>query len=165
MSCKAPGCDAFIFDKSFCRRHYMKVYGAGKKIPATGKGSSLYSRWLNMRRRCRSAGAKDAEYYYGKGIKVCDEWNKFENFRTWALDNGYREELTIDRVDSDKDYCPDNCQWITQGENTRRSHLDTGRRYWYNGSALTVREIAELEGWDYTNAHRSIKRHGLVAVK
>ena len=60
--------------------------------------------------------------YGGRGIKVCDEWeNDFQAFYNWAMSNGYRDDLTIDRIDNDGDYEPSNCQWITQAENTSKA--------------------------------------------
>lgn len=85
----------------------------------------LYSKWKGMRRRCNNPKAPKYKWYGGKGVKVCPEWDKpfggFEAFRDWALSNGYNDDLTIDRIDSNKDYCPENCRWIAQSENTRRA--------------------------------------------
>jgi hypothetical protein len=61
------------------------------------------------------------DYYYGKGIRVCQEWQNFDTFREWALASGYGKNLSIDRVDSNKGYCPENCEWVTLAENTRRA--------------------------------------------
>lgn len=86
-----------------------------------GKGTRLYTTWKNMRNRCSNSNRPDFKWYGGKGIKVCDEWNDFTIFRDWALNNGYTDELTIDRIDSNKNYEPDNCQWITQAKNSSKS--------------------------------------------
>lgn len=78
-----------------------------------------------MRRRCNNQNSKKYKWYGGKGIKVCEEWDHgyggFENFYQWAIENGYNDELTIDRIDSDKDYEPSNCRWITLKENIHRA--------------------------------------------
>lgn len=74
--------------------------------------------------RCynKKAAGKHWKYYGGKGIEVCKEWQEFpEKFQEWALTHGYQDNLTIDRIDSNKDYCPENCQWITLAENVRRA--------------------------------------------
>lgn len=74
-----------------------------------------------MRRRCNNPNYHKYKYYGGIGIRVCEEWNStpdgFENFYLWVISNGYEENLTIDRIDSSKDYCPENCRWITLKEN------------------------------------------------
>lgn len=81
----------------------------------------VYKAWRAMRKRCQAKNAPYSRYYYYKGITVCDEWNNltdgFRNFYEWAMDNGYQEGLSIDRIDSNKNYCPENCRWITVNEN------------------------------------------------
>ena len=78
----------------------------------------LYVAWRNMRIRCYNPKDKRYERYGGRGITVCDEWrNSFEAFRDWALSNGYSDELTIDRIDTNGSYNPSNCRFITRAEN------------------------------------------------
>lgn len=82
----------------------------------------IYKRWCCMKRRviCDSK----AKYYKDKGIKVCDEWLDYENFYNWAINNGFDENLELDRIDASGNYCPENCQWITHRENTLKiEHL------------------------------------------
>lgn len=79
--------------------------------------------WHNMKQRCYNKNAKGYQWYGGKGVKICEEWmQSFKAFQDWAVANGYADNLTIDRIDSDKDYCPENCRWITHSENAARSH-------------------------------------------
>jgi hypothetical protein len=74
----------------------------------------LYRIWAAMKDRCSN---KNALTNYTKlGITVCDDWLKFENFKSWAEKNGYNKRLTLDRIDSSKDYCPENCRWATMQE-------------------------------------------------
>lgn len=80
----------------------------------------LYGIWLGMRNRCRNPKINGYKYWGGKGIKVCEQWQVYEPFRDWALANGYAANLTIDRVKSDLNYEPDNCEWVTAEENSRR---------------------------------------------
>lgn len=80
-----------------------------------------------MKQRCNNPNLPSAPWYYDKGIKVCDEWIIYSNFEKWALSNGYSDNLTIDRINSDGNYEPNNCQWITRADNARKSHIERKR--------------------------------------
>ena len=85
-----------------------------------GKMSRLYGIWDSMKQRCLNLKCRAYKYYGGKGIEVCDEWkNSYLTFKAWALANGYQQNLTIDRINSDGNYCPENCRWLTLSENAR----------------------------------------------
>lgn len=120
--------------------------------------------WRKIKNRCNNPNNDRWSDYGGRGIKVCEEWeNSFETFRDWALANGYREDLTIDRKDVNGNYCPENCRWITNQEqqhNRRNNHYIT-----YNGETHTITEWARiynlsenglvhriLRGWDIERA-------------
>ena len=83
--------------------------------------SRLYNVWNHMKQRCYNPAVPTFGYYGGRGITVCPEWHRFEPFRDWALANGYAEGLTLDRINNDGNYCPENCRFITQAEQTRNT--------------------------------------------
>ena len=75
-----------------------------------------------MRQRCNNPNHTAARWYHDRGITVCDEWqNDFETFAQWALSHGYEDGLTIDRIDPDGDYTPENCHWITKRDNIAKA--------------------------------------------
>ena len=105
----------------------------------------LYSIWHNMKTRCYTPGSSKYKYYGGRGITVCDEWrNNFPAFYKWAIENGYREDLTIDRKNVNGNYDPSNCQWVDrvhQNNNTRKNHYIV-----FNGETRTAAEWARKYG-------------------
>jgi len=83
----------------------------------------LYRIWIHVKSRCSNSNEKCYKNYGGKGIKVYEQWKEnYIIFKIWALANGYKDHLTIDRIDSDKDYCPTNCKWVTKAINSRRTN-------------------------------------------
>lgn len=87
-------------------------------------GTKLHMIWTTMRQRCNNPKNKDFKNYGRRGIKICSDWDSFSLFETWALRHGYTEGLSIERVNVNGNYCPENCTWIPlseQGKNTRRT--------------------------------------------
>ena len=90
--------------------------------------TKLHHIWIVMRERCRNSMCKSFPRYGGRGIRVCDEWDReFMAFDSWALANGYREGLTVDRINNDGNYEPANCQLLTRAEHARKTHRDRKR--------------------------------------
>lgn len=90
-----------------------------------GKQPRLSNILRCMRSRCYNPNNTHFDWYGGRGIKICDEWrHNFKNFVEWAMKNGYQDGLTIDRIDPDGDYCPDNCRWISRSENSKKVFYD-----------------------------------------
>ncbi len=116
------------------------------------KQTRLYNTWLHIKDRCLNSSNKDFEHYGGRGIKVCREWaDNFETFYKWAINNGYNDKLTIDRINVNGDYCPENCRWVTQKKqcNNKRSNVFLE----YNGETHTLKEWSEITGICYQTIH------------
>jgi hypothetical protein len=112
------------------------------------KAPRLYSIWRNMKQRCFNPKASKYEIYGGRGITVCKEWLEYLNFHNWAIQNGYSDELSIDRIDSDGNYEPSNCRWVSyseQNSNKRDNHLVT-----YNGVTKTMKDWSIDLGMKYS---------------
>jgi len=85
----------------------------------------LFKIWVGIRKRCR--GKTNRSQYY-KGVKICSEWGAFVNFKKWALSSGYKNSLQIDRINSALGYYPENCQWITHSEHSKKTCLKRWRQ-------------------------------------
>ena len=86
--------------------------------------TKLYNTWRGILKRtgCKKGAKKrDKINYIDRGIDICDKWHDFENFRNWSLNNGYKENLEIDRIDNNKGYSPENCRWVTHNKNMRNT--------------------------------------------
>ncbi|UUV46336.1 hypothetical protein [Bacillus phage vB_BanS-Thrax2] len=82
----------------------------------------LYNSWCRMRYRCYNVNHEKYKWYGGAGIKVCSDWHDYLSFKEWALNNGYDNDLTIDRIDVTGNYEPLNCQWLTAQENIEKEY-------------------------------------------
>ncbi len=102
----------------------------------------LYNTWKNMKKRCNYPNASEYENYGGRGIHVCDDWsNNFQSFYDWSINNGWFRESTIDRIDTNENYCPENCRWSTievQMNNMTKNHYID-----YNGNTYTLSTLAK----------------------
>ena len=129
-----------------------------------GYYTRMYTIWGNMKSRCNNPRAVNYAAYGGRGVRVCEEWkNSFENFQIWALSSGYEETLTLDRIDVNGDYCPENCRWITHKE--QQSNKRNNRMLTYNGETHTAAEWARKLNMDYLLLHNRITRLGWSAEK
>ena len=110
--------------------------------------SRLYRIWVSMKTRCFYKNADSYKNYGGRGITICKEWqNSFDSFRLWATSNGYSDKLTLDRIDVDGNYCPQNCRWVSmsvQELNKRISQRNTSGKTGVSFSKKDNRWIAYI---------------------
>lgn len=104
----------------------------------------LYAVWQTMKQRCYNHNCRVYEWYGGKGIGVCDEWQDVKSFCEWAVNNGYEEGLTLDRKDIAKNYEPGNCRWITMSE--QQSNKSSNHNIECNGEIHTLTKWGEILG-------------------
>ena len=111
-----------------------------------GEGKTrLYRIWASMKQRCNNPHDHAYQEYGGRGITVCREWeDDYLEFKRWALANGYADDLSIDRIDNDKGYSPQNCRWATREEQQRNRR--NNRYVLYNGESMLLAELAEQYG-------------------
>lgn len=139
-----------------------------ERVTTHGKyGTRLHKTWQKMKERCNNANSKDYHNYGGRGITYHKEWEEFQPFYDWATENGYSDELTIDRIDVNGNYEPSNCGWSnkkTQANNTRLNVHAT-----INGVTKTIAEWSDYTGiksgtlhWRYKNG---IKGSALICKK
>lgn len=109
----------------------------------TWENQRIRSIFSGMKSRCYDPDDKNYQWYGAKGIEICDEWLRNPKlFEKWALENGYDDNLTIDRENENKDYCPENCRWITSNDNAR--YKSTTRIIDVDGESHTGREWADV---------------------
>lgn len=123
----------------------QKAIDTGNRRRVHGENKTrLHKIWVSMRMRCHNADVKN---YGGRGISVCEEWETYTAFRDWALSHGYSDNLTIERIDVNGNYCPENCTWIPFAEqaSNRRNNL----RIEINGEVKTLAEWCRIYNMPY----------------
>lgn len=127
----------------------------GDKARTHGMSSTrIYAVWSSMIARCSNPKNSSYKYYGDRGITVCGEWKDFDTFKKWALSNGYKDKLTIDRKNNSNNYEPSNCQWVTvkeQANNRRGNHLIL-----YNGKTKTIEQWSNETGILYPTLNHRI---------
>lgn len=126
------------------------------------RNKKLYNVYHSMLSRCNNPNHRYFEDYGARGIKVCEEWSNFESFQTWALEHGYEEGLSIERIDNDKGYSPDNCKWISMCE--QHNNNRTSARYVIDGEELTLADISRKYNINY-HTLKSRRRKGLSGLE
>ena len=158
-------CRCNVCNKIFTRRLY--------KIKHTKKCRHARASWTNKRighifnsmiNRCYNANVKDYQWYGAKGIRVCKEWKDNPMlFEEWAFNNGYVDGLTIDRIESDKNYCPENCRWVSLVENSRRAGVVNWIKV--DGKNMTGRQWSNYFNIGINAINKCVKKYGIDKTK
>lgn len=159
-SCSMDGCASVVEARKLCNKHYLRLRRYGDplftKLTRSGRGyTKEYSVYKHMKQRCLNDNDKSYHYYGGRGIKVCDRWlADIENF---IEDMGnVKPGMTLERIDNDGDYTPENCRWATMKEqcnNRRNSHWVT-----YGGETKTLTQWGDTLGLSYKVLHDRINK-------
>ena len=158
---KSCGCLKLEQDKK-----NLNSTSAKKKFLQTGAkvgGTRLYGIWVGMKGRCYNEHDARYERYGRRGISVCEEWKEsFEAFHNWAILNGYNDNLTIDRIDNNGNYSPENCRWATQKEQSR--NRSTNINITIGNSTRTLTEWCEIFELDSKLVFARYKRNGFIGI-
>lgn len=146
---RSCGCDSYLLKNNYKHGYCFR-----------GKTNRLYIVWADMKTRCYNCNDRNYQWYGGRGIKICDEWkDNFITFKEWAENNGYSDNLTIDRIDYNGNYEPSNCRFVdekTQQNNKRTNHYVT-----YNGETKTLKEVCDIEDINYDRFKYLIRYHNM----
>lgn len=116
--------------------------------------------FYGMRYRCYEENNKNYRWYGAKGINICEDWIRNPKaFEDWALRNGYSDHKTIDRIDSEKDYCPENCRWVTNAQNTK--YKSSTMMIKANGEVHTGRDWSKILGLGINIINKYIRKYGI----
>ena len=150
---KSCGCLKRKQDKINLTKHYRHMMS----------GTRIYQEWQGMKGRCNNPHDPRYDRWGGRGIKVCDEWqNSFEAFYNWAMANGYKDDLTIDRIDNDGNYEPSNCRWATQQEQSR--NRSSNIKITIGNSTRTLMEWCSIFNVNYKNVRDRYWRNGFSSI-
>lgn len=157
--CQCPRCDKPF---EMWASHYYRGSNScecefyGKQYPR------LYSIWTNMKSRCYNYNFPEYKYYGNRGIKICKAWkNNFYEFLQWALANGYQDNLTIDRIDVNGNYEPNNCRWA-DAETQANNKQNTLRVPFENN--MSLHQVCRKYGFNYKTETTYYYRHGYEAM-
>lgn len=143
------------------------------KFPS-GKMNPLYRRWCSMKSRCYNEKSPNYERYGHRGIAICDEWLNFKSFVSWLLNNGFKKDLEIDRVDNNGNYSPENCRLVTHKQNIQNREFTEKHRLscdelGKNAKLISKPIFCETNGKTYASIKAaekdlSIKRRSITKV-
>ncbi len=123
----------------------------------------IHNIWANMKSRCFNTSDKRYPDYGGRGITICDEWNEsFLSFYNWAMENGYDDRLTIDRVDNDGGYSPSNCRWVSNQEQSRNRRSNINIKI--GNVTKTLTEWCEIFDLPFNRVNARYRRNECISL-
>lgn len=146
---------------TYCKDCGMKRRGGNLRkhgLLSGGRNPRLFKIWNGIKARCCNRKSINYHRYGGRGIKICDDWSEFINFYKWAINSGYNENLTLDRIDNNGDYTPSNCHWIPWSINIRKQNRYTMLNV--KGAELPLGTFANALGISRFSLRRYYNRHG-----
>lgn len=160
IKCKCPLCGK---EFTMWRSHFYRGSNSCKCVHP--RSERLYSIWTNMKTRCYNSNTPNYNRYYGiKGITICEEWRtSYKTFEKWALENGYRRDLTIDRIDNSEGYCPENCRWATRKQQTE--NRTNAIKFNINGVNTPAKTCSDNIKMDYKSFMNYYYKHGKQATE
>lgn len=143
-----------------CLRKKMAMIASTTHGLSSGRKrkSRLYRAWTNMKSRCNNDKTPKFKNHGGRGISVCDQWKDYINFHLWATENGYKDNLSLERIDNDKGYSPENCKWATCSE--QNINKRTNRIVTVDGISRTVKEWSIVTGAKQPTLHARLNDYG-----
>lgn len=119
--------------------------------------------WSGMKKRCDNKNSASYSNYGGRGITYCEAWKEYLNFREWALNNGYTDEMSLERKDVNGNYCPENCTWISIRDQAKNK--TTSIKIEINGISKCLSEWCEIYGKNYSKVHSRIRRNQMTPIR
>lgn len=146
-----------------CGCLYSETRSSSKNKSHGLSRTRIYAEWGRMIQRCSNPRVDSYKRYGGRGIRVCNSWREsFESFYEWAIQNGYSDNLTIDRIDVNGGYCPGNCRWVSN--KVQANNKTTNQFFMINGVSKTLTEWCEMYGASYQTVWARINRRGMSII-
>lgn len=137
----------YLHNKTLCKSCVSAINGKKSHIKHGNSYDRIYFIWQTMKQRCLDKNVSNYDNYGGRGITICDDWMDFISFKYWSLKNGYSEELTIDRVDNDKGYSPDNCRWADMSTQAANQKINKSNTSGYIGVSRSNGKFKSVVCW------------------
>lgn len=155
--CRCDCGGKILTSKSALQRGDNKSCGCLRGNMHGMSNTRIYKLWQDIKKRCYNENNRAYKYYGGRGIKMCEEWkNDFLSFYNWAINNEYSDELTIDRINVDGDYEPNNCRWVT---NEIQANNKTSNRYFtIDNETKSLADWCNIYNKRYLTVHHRLSR-------